>query len=132
MEAYNWEEYLDFANSLLKGDSAVNCSDETKIRIAISRAYYAAYHVADDYLRHNGEMVCGQGAHDSVIQGFKSLAKKKKHASKEYNQISNDLNSLKMSRQRADYEAEWHESGKFAQVRCKIAQKVIERVKSLK
>jgi uncharacterized protein (UPF0332 family) len=43
---FDWAEYLDFARHLVQADT----STEAELRSAISRAYYASFHIARDYL----------------------------------------------------------------------------------
>lgn len=46
---FNWEHYLDLAVELADSEAA----GEAKLRSAISRAYYAAFHVAMRFLQDN-------------------------------------------------------------------------------
>jgi uncharacterized protein (UPF0332 family) len=43
---FDWAEYLDFARHLIQADNPT----EAELRSAISRAYYASFHAARDYL----------------------------------------------------------------------------------
>ena len=45
-----WEKYLELARDLAHQDPALATNREAKYRSAISRAYYAAFHKAREYL----------------------------------------------------------------------------------
>ncbi|MDF0552110.1 hypothetical protein [Kamptonema sp. UHCC 0994] len=47
---FNWSEYLALAQQLA-GKSQISATQESRLRSAISRAYYAAFIQARNYLR---------------------------------------------------------------------------------
>jgi uncharacterized protein (UPF0332 family) len=47
--AFGWEDYLSLANDLSKDQN-----NEAALRSAVSRAYYAAFNIAKDFLNKNG------------------------------------------------------------------------------
>jgi uncharacterized protein (UPF0332 family) len=47
---FDWSDYLDLANELA-GDIASQTTEEAKLRSSVSRAYYAAFCKARNYLR---------------------------------------------------------------------------------
>jgi uncharacterized protein (UPF0332 family) len=68
---FDWPEYLRLAEEL-----AQRQSDEAALRSAISRAYYAAFCCACNYLRQKGIPVPqGEGSHDRVWKSFKGLGR---------------------------------------------------------
>lgn len=95
MADYNWEHYLAFADGLITDNIIGDFDEQTKIRIAISRAYYAAYHIAEDFLERNNYITYRTGTHETVIKRFEELANQYKQQSKIYNSINQSLNRLK-------------------------------------
>ncbi len=49
--SFNWSEYFDVAQELFEQVKHPSPHQEAKLRIAISRAYYAAFGMARDHLR---------------------------------------------------------------------------------
>ena len=63
MAKFPWKGYLDVATVLAESD------DEASLRCAISRAYYAAFHAARDYIcetDREGELSRHGGEHETV------------------------------------------------------------------
>lgn len=50
---FNWNDYLDLAKSLQKSTSNKIKIEEACCRTAVSRAYYAVYHIALDFAERN-------------------------------------------------------------------------------
>ena len=106
--AFNWEEYLILAEELMGQQSKPACS-EAKARCSLSRAYYAAYSVAFDYLVGQGELTpkSGQAYHTVVIQKFGKLSRreatKSTPRSVTCNDIASYLGDLLPKRVQADY-----------------------------
>ena len=48
--SFNWSEYLGLAQQLA-GKAQISATRESRLRSAISRAYYAAFILARNYLR---------------------------------------------------------------------------------
>lgn len=98
---YDWTLFLNIAKQWLSGmqDSA----DETLIRCGISRSYYAAFHVCQQYLNTigMGNDVYGEGSHNTVINDLNNLGNSRQN--KNCKKISVDLRRLKTQRVRADY-----------------------------
>ncbi|MFP4191261.1 MAG: hypothetical protein ACLFU6_04235 [Candidatus Hydrogenedentota bacterium] len=70
MNDFNWKEFLDFANHAATNTQAYPVSREAVVRIAISRAYYAAHNQARDwYSRNHGKRV----SHSQLIDHLVSL-----------------------------------------------------------
>ena len=134
MADYNWNRYLIFANGLACGSIAEEYEEETKFRIAISRAYYAALNIAKSYLIKKDPRLFAYGGstHKAVVDGFKKLAKRYNHNSTIYNQINTSLKGLRASRVNADYDANFKVSFDKAAFECERARGIIKKVNTLK
>ncbi|MEB3310914.1 MAG: HEPN domain-containing protein [Snowella sp.] len=93
---FNWEEYFTLAQDLIKTET-----NEAKQRASISRAYYAAFCVARNYLRdyHNENPTRGENEHKFVADKFQSLA----YIDPRMREIGNDLSRLRRERNQVDY-----------------------------
>jgi hypothetical protein len=102
---FNWQDYYLLARELLsQADSSP--IKEAMLRSAVSRAYYAAYHRACDYLRDVKKYPSDQDlqtdknrSHQVIIDIFVSAV-----APPEWKKIGKELWRLKDFRRRADYE----------------------------
>lgn len=131
MADYDWENYLNFADMLVEDGFLDELDDETKNRIAVSRAYYAAYHYAKCYLEQKKLIGYRSSEHATVINCFADLAKKFKNLSKIYNNINQSLSRLKKDRVSADYYSDKHISSKKARINCLEAHQLINTIKKL-
>ena len=90
---FDWQEFLHFARQIYR---------ELECRIGISRAYYAAYHAARNYLL---ELIpdfssgIGESSHQAVINEFLRMKDKYRR------QIGNEIRRLRARRVRADYDS---------------------------
>ncbi len=139
---FDWQEYywlardlLSLADSLPKGKRP---RKEAMLRSAISRAYYAAFHAARDYLKKVKEYpteqeikASGKGTHQFIIDIFIANP-----AYPEWDEIGQRLNPLKSSRHRADYInfSEKHAFRKVDVVKAIVdeAEEIIKLIDSLK
>lgn len=99
--SFDWAEYLKLAKALT-GDIQETPNEEARSRSAISRAYYAAFCQARNYLR--------DGEHDSTIprmndSGVHTYVINKFRASRDRTRrtIGNNLYQLRIERNNADY-----------------------------
>ena len=97
--SFAWTEFLQLAQALER-DPINPGPEEASLRCAISRAYYAAFIMARNFGRNNGEFVpTGTGSDHSLV---------KKHFMSSSNRtrkkIGTDLDRLLYSRTLADYE----------------------------
>lgn len=98
---FNWIEYLYLAQELLGELPADTVTDESKQRAAISRAYYAAFKTAYNFLYNN----CGltptdyNKVHLWTSNELCNIPAKRK--------LGRDLDRLKDLRKKADYDTEW-------------------------
>lgn len=99
---FDWQEFLHFARQIYRELETTREVDETLCRIGISRAYYAAYHAARNYLL---ELIpdfssgIGEGSHQAVINEFLRMKDKYRR------QIGNEIRRLRARRVRADYDS---------------------------
>ncbi len=91
---FDWKQYLNLADELS------HRSDEAALRSAVSRAYYAAFGAARNYLRRKGEHIPdNEQTHKVVWESFQQRGKT-------YAAVYQNGNRLKNRRRQADYEDE--------------------------
>lgn len=73
--AFDWNGYLTFAKSLQTETAGrpSNVDVEAKRRSAISRAYYAVYHIAEDYAKANLGYVVSKGGPNQHHSNVRSV-----------------------------------------------------------
>jgi uncharacterized protein (UPF0332 family) len=92
--SFEWSDYLGLAQELLSHSQSYQ---QARWRSSVSRAYYAAYHEARDFLLSQGILIQRDQAHSQVIN---ELAKLGPQA---FN-ISESLRRLRAKRNFADYD----------------------------
>jgi uncharacterized protein (UPF0332 family) len=98
--AFNWKEFLDFAENLYAEPNKPG-PPEAAFRSAASRAYYAAFHAAFDLGKSRGFTPAFNGDdHKGLINYFLNLQPKNPQATK----LSTKLDRLRDYRRRADYD----------------------------
>lgn len=98
--SFNWSEYFQLARELAGEQIPTPSSEEARLRSAISRAYYAGYCKARNYLRDvekDSRIPKGRHQQDYIIEQFKK-------GSKERRKVGANLDRLRDERRRADYE----------------------------
>lgn len=100
---FNWIEYLNLAKEIA-ADMTLGATQESKLRCAISRAYYAAFHKAKSVAFPEGAPN-SPGIHTLVTLELKS------HNDPRYRQLGIDLDRLKDNRTKADYHV--YDKGEF-------------------
>lgn len=129
MPCYDWNLYLTFSEQIL---ASCTFDEQTVARIAVSRAYYAAFHVAEDYLKANRyEMAQGAGSHDAVCNSYKGMNKGVQEFKSKCRSIGNMLVRLKERRVDSDYKAEVNYNKSIANKSCKFARKIIKEINEL-
>lgn len=95
--SFTWEEYLDLAEEFED-----DIDDEALLRTATSRAYYAAFHMASDFLNKNGFTISRErsSAHRDVWDAFERA----KGVNDIWRKISINGDALFRRRKIADYE----------------------------
>lgn len=95
--SFDWSEYLKVARELA-GQPTAPPTEEAKLRSAISRAYYAAFIKARNFLQDkDGATIPFQNSHQYVINQFRisTVGIRQK--------IGNRLLRLRIARNQADY-----------------------------
>jgi len=127
--SFDWSEYLYLAqeNADIRPDKSY--SVEAKLRVAISRAYYAAFCQARNYLIDNSSFVAlsDQETHWDIIYKFLHSSDGSRR------RIGLELSRLRNSRNQADYDDVYPNlSLATAQALVNAAQQVIIRLSRLK
>lgn len=140
---FDWSEYLYLAEELADVNPLIKSASETtnqskiseaKLRSSISRAYYAAFCIARNYLRdvlHDPRLSKARtwdiNEHQYVAEEFRqNKAKNKKMID-----IGNDLNRLRQFRNKADYEDIINNLQKEAKFSLKLAENIISKINEL-
>lgn len=104
MKTFDWREYYLLAEDLLsQADTSLH--KEAMLRSAVSRAYYAAFHRACEYLREANKYPTQQEFTSSRKETHRFLINifANNHDYPEWRKIGDLLYSLKDFRQKADY-----------------------------
>ncbi len=132
MGNFDWSDYLDLSKELLTTHAAVTGHKLACWRTVVSRAYYAAFHVAADYCRTKHQRKLGRlnndypgRDHDNVCQ---CLADSR---NEEENRIGSWLSGLKMERKDADYRASDEFDRDRAEMACLSADKIVKTLSEL-
>ncbi len=128
--SFNWLDYLTVARELAEQaqDPAGQVAGEARLRSAISRAYYAAFHTARAYLRDKDKdpSIEGRGnIHAYVRQQFKISPDRRRK------RIGATLHRLLDNRQRADYEDTYVNLVVNTRIAIKAAERVIAALDAL-
>lgn len=124
---FDWSEYLNLANKLVRAKSTTPQADEACHRAAVSRAYYAAYCLARNLARGRGWVTLTGSAkdHATVKNYFKNSRQRKKK------QIGVDLERLRADRNDADYKDILSNPSAIASVSIARANKILRILSSL-
>lgn len=101
---FHWPDYFDLAKALANPNLLLPVSDEARQRAAISRAYYASFCAARNYLRmqqNNNALFTNGSAHLKVREALVSKG------SKPADQLAKLLLETHRERKRADYEDDY-------------------------
>lgn len=116
--AINTESLVDYAYSLYRAN-ANQGSCEVELRTAINRAYYGAFLTARDHARIQNS---GGSVHREVADHY---------SAQNIGLISNNLNSLKRLRQKADYRPDTKIEVREARNSCRTARTIVAEVSKL-
>jgi uncharacterized protein (UPF0332 family) len=97
-----WKHYLDLANELAK-----STTDEAKLRASISRAYYAAFCNARNYMlnKDGNQFPSNESEHKYLARYYKGdLDESKPDTFGTREQIGKDLDSMRRDRKAVDYD----------------------------
>ena len=126
---YDWRDYLEISKEFLSSCIAQppnRLRKETMLRTAISRAYYAAFHRSNDYLKTYGFRPNEQSVHRSVIEKIDSYV----HNGEV--KISSDLDRAFVSRKKADYNDSLTGLEKEAEITIERAKTIIKEIDTRK
>lgn len=124
---FDWSGYLNLAQELA-GQTGTSASKEAKLRSSISRAYYAAFCKARNYLRDvdRDTAIPKTGkAHGYVADKFKSSMDKRRR------QIGINLDRLRADRRKVDYDDFVTGLSPMVVTALKLAWQVISTLKLL-
>ncbi|CVK17528.1 HEPN domain-containing protein [Sporomusa sphaeroides] len=109
MSTFDWSNYLTFAQEICGKNNGQNPCQEAKMRCAISRAYYSAFCNARNFLKDNGvDLPDDAKVHEVVKSQFN------KSANETYQQIGENLNRLRIARNKADYNNKYYINNRAA------------------
>lgn len=98
---FTWDEYLKLAKEMA-GQSTPTAGPEARLRSSVSRAYYAAFCQARNYLVQKKQFVVPQSdPHKAVINEFKKIGSNTNPLPLS---IAANLHRLKLNRRMADYD----------------------------
>lgn len=130
---FDWSEYLNLAQELAATNSDSSANSEAKLRSAISRAYYATFCLARNYLRDiekdprlsrkNRDI----NEHQYVAEEFIYHPTKMKNMVR----IGENLSRLRELRNKADYEDTFYNLQREARTALMLAQNIISALNEL-
>lgn len=122
--SFDWQEYLNFAGELAGVAGCVSC-EEAGQRSAISRAYYAAFCIAKNYLEERGRgRFASADVYRQVQMAFLSAT-----GNKDSIRIGNQLQRMHISRKKAFYDSIFNGIDPELRSVLKQARKVIEALR---
>ena len=123
--SFDWNDYLTLAQELHQQSSSSNIK-EAKLRSAISRAYYAAFIQARNFLLNQGQLLPSDGqVHRLVAEQFnlgQDLV---------WRDVGRKLRVLRLARNRADYDEVVHQLEATARRTLHLSNQVFELLKTL-
>ena len=125
---FNWEDYLQLAEELFEQNT------EASLRSAISRAYYAAYHMAKLWLEQEDPFMAKDIQNSAIShEGLWNRIKRIKDFSGSYRKIGDKGLSIKGYRHIADYKAEFTDEylREKAATSIQIARDIIDFLKRM-
>lgn len=132
MKFFDWVNYLDLAWDLCSDKSEEEEHLEAALRCAISRAYYAAYHLAKRLLDENQIPISreGRGPHENLWETFK------KGPDDTWKDIAKSGKRLKNKRTDVDYELKrksiqkWREEAELSVTTADEILSDLEKIKT--
>ncbi len=124
--SFDWSQYLNLAKELT-GQSTIPANQEAKLRDAISRAYYAAFILARNYLRdHEGISIPKTSdAQRYVWEQFQLNPDPQRQL------IANNLKRLRAYRRQADYVDKFPGLSGITLTALTLSEEVISNLNSL-
>lgn len=104
--SFDWAHYLTLSQSLF--EQGRESADEAKLRCSISRAYYAAFGKARDFLENEGEKFSQESVHQKVAEIFN------RYEDEDRREVGDYLIRMRNKRNRADYDSVYQRSNPAA------------------
>jgi len=123
--SFNWSEYLALAQQLA-GKAQISATQESRLRSAISRAYYSAFIQARNHLRDRMSLsIPRKNTHEYVIKQFQNSSDPIRQ------QIGEALDRIRYNRNLADYDDTVANLPTITRRSLKLAAQVISALQSL-
>lgn len=105
--SFDWNGYLTIAKKLKVSTDAATQNNNTEAlqRTAVSRAYYAMYHLAEDFAKANFGYVPSQNGHNQYHSDIRTEYKKQSN-NPSHQEVGKILFQLHKARRDCDYEAD--------------------------
>lgn len=121
---FDWSEYLQLARELA-GKTTTSSSQEAKLRSAISRAYYAAFVKARNFLLQDGLTIPRENAHQYVINQFRNSSEAVRR------DLGEKLQILRNFRNKADYNDTYPKLTRTSQNALNLSRRIISGLDGL-
>ncbi len=123
---FDWADYLALAREMVNTGEPSGAPAESRLRCAVSRAYYAALGRAAAYLTYEvGEVLPPETFHETVIRSFTDSEQPGWEA------VGAKLDRLRDYRKGADYESEIKNWSAKAEESLKLSSKAISSLENL-
>lgn len=122
---FNWNRYLDLAKDL-EAKGKTSPQDEAQLRCAVSRAYYAAFCIARNFLIREGHVPPKNEVHYYVYNEF-SISE-----DEDRRRIGGYLKAMSSRRKRADYDDEYRQLTNEIDYHLVMAEEVIGDIQKLR
>lgn len=98
--SFDWQNYLIVAKELCGRANGEMPTQEAKLRCAISRSYYSAFCSSKNFIKSKGQVFNKEkNIHEEVKKWFAGNDK-----DRDYLNIANNLDRLRIARNKADYD----------------------------
>jgi uncharacterized protein (UPF0332 family) len=122
--SYDWTLFHKFAYDIYKNQTFGD--KETVYRVVISRAYYAAFHAAKEFVEQNNlKASVKRNSHEDVVDSLISANKSDLSFTNKCHTMGNRLDRIRRDRILADYNEKIQISDKEAREALSIARKII-------
>jgi len=122
---FDWSDYLDLAKELA-GQTAGQATEEAKLRSSVSRACYAAFCRARNYLRDECCSIPLTGKAHLIVRDEFKLSTDKQHR-----KIGQNLDRLRIDRNKVDYDDSVTGLASMVTMDLTMALKVISTLNTL-
>jgi uncharacterized protein (UPF0332 family) len=131
--SFDWRSFLDLARKLETDYPNVDDGEEDSkaaFRTAISRAYYAAFHLTRNHIvLEFAPSLSGKGMHDELINYVARL----NDIDSRYTSIAQKLRRLKIHRVEADYKADKSNTSLYSAMRYTIqeSERIVQEIEKI-